>query len=55
MAQLLKLIIHEFGHEYSSDHLSEEYYRALSDIGAKMTLLALEEPKIFFNEKVAIP
>jgi len=34
--QVVALLIHEFGHEYSSDHLSEEYYEALCTIGAKM-------------------
>jgi hypothetical protein len=34
------LLIHEFGHEYSSDHLSEEYHKALSKIGAWMVRLA---------------
>lgn len=30
------LLIHEFGHEYSSNHLSEEYYDALTMIGSKL-------------------
>jgi len=30
------LIIHEFGHEYSENHLSEEYYKALTMIGSKL-------------------
>lgn len=29
------LLIHEFGHEYSEDHLSDEYHQALCDIGAR--------------------
>lgn len=29
------LIIHELGHEYSGNHLSEDYYHALTRIGAK--------------------
>ena len=32
------LIIHEFGHFYSSNHLSEQYYDGLCDIGAEMYL-----------------
>ena len=24
-----KLLIHEFGHQYSGDHLSEDYHEAL--------------------------
>ena len=36
------LIIHELGHHACSDHLSRDYYKALTRIGAK---LALVEPK----------
>ena len=34
--RITRLIIHEFGHFYSSDHLSENYYDGLCDIGAEM-------------------
>jgi hypothetical protein len=44
---VLDLIIHEFGHHYSSNHLSTEYYKALSDLGGRMTTLALERPELF--------
>ena len=27
-----RLLIHEFGHEYSADHLSEEYHEALCQL-----------------------
>lgn len=30
------LLIHEFGHEYSGNHLSEDYYSALTKIGSKL-------------------
>lgn len=33
---VLELLIHEFGHQYSLDHLSEEYYAALCRIGARL-------------------
>jgi len=45
--RVLSLLIHEFGHHYSSDHLSAEYHRALSDLGAKLTLMAINEPEVF--------
>jgi hypothetical protein len=32
--------IHEFGHQYSPDHLSAEYHEALCWIRAKVFLLA---------------
>jgi len=41
------LIIHEFGHEYSGDHLSADYYKALTDLGAKLKHLALDKPALF--------
>ncbi len=42
-----KLLIHEFGHQYSGDHLSEEYYDALCLLGAKLKKLALAKPESF--------
>lgn len=32
----LALLIHEFGHHFASNHLSEDYYDALCSIGAKL-------------------
>jgi hypothetical protein len=43
--RLDSLLIHEFGHEYSSDHLSEEYYQSLCNLGAKLKKLALVSPQ----------
>jgi hypothetical protein len=40
-----RLLIHEFGHQYSGDHLSEEYHDALCRLGAGMKRLALEKPE----------
>ncbi len=40
-----RLLIHEFGHQYSGDHLSEEYHDALCLLGAKLKRLALEKPE----------
>lgn len=37
---VVRLIIHEFGHEYSPDHLSADYHEALCRIGARMFALA---------------
>lgn len=52
IAQINDLLIHEFGHEYSHNHLSEDYYGALSMLGGKLSQLALEQPKLF-SMKVA--
>ena len=40
-----RLLIHEFGHQYSGDHLSEEYHEALCLLGARMKRLALDKPE----------
>jgi hypothetical protein len=45
--EVLRLLIHEFGHSISSDHLSSEYHDALCRLGAKLTNLALNEPEFF--------
>lgn len=45
--EVIDLVIHEFGHEYEGDHLSEAYYDALTSLGARMTRLALTKPEIF--------
>jgi hypothetical protein len=39
-----RLLIHEFGHESSGDHLSEDYHEALCRLGASLKRLALEKP-----------
>lgn len=44
-----RLLIHEFGHEYESDHLSEKYHEALCKLGAKLTDLALSNPGLFHD------
>lgn len=47
LVKIVTLVIHEFAHEKSGNHLSEEYYDALTEIGAKMAVLALEHREIF--------
>jgi hypothetical protein len=37
---VLRLLIHEFGHEHCGDHLSAQYHEAVCRIGAKLFLLA---------------
>ena len=41
------LLIHEFGHHYAGDHLSTDYFNALTKLGAKMVRLALVKPEVF--------
>jgi len=40
-----RLLIHEFGHQYCSSHLSDDYYTALCRLGARLKRVALEEPE----------
>jgi hypothetical protein len=40
-----RLLIHEFGHEYSGDHLSSDYHEALCRLGARLKNLALGRPE----------
>lgn len=44
-----RLLIHEFGHEYESDHLSDNYHKALCKLGARLTEIALNDPGFFHN------
>lgn len=45
--QMDSFLIHEFGHQYESNHLDAGYYRALTKLGAKMVELALTKPELF--------
>lgn len=47
LAPILGLILHECAHSFESNHLSERYYDALSALGGKLAVLALEEPALF--------
>jgi len=42
-----ELLIHEFGHHYSSDHLSEDYHDALCRLAARLATLTLSKPELF--------
>lgn len=42
-----ELLIHELGHHYSGDHLSEGYHDALCSLGARLAFLALRKPEMF--------
>jgi hypothetical protein len=42
-----RLLVHEFAHHYEADHLSERYYDALADLGARLARLALNTPDLF--------
>ena len=46
----LDLLIHEYGHHYCGDHLAADFHRALTRLGAKMTMLAVKDPGAFYAE-----
>lgn len=39
-------LIHEFGHEFCGDHLSADYYRALTKLGAKLAFAVATDPTL---------
>jgi hypothetical protein len=47
---MVDLIIHELGHFYESNHLSESYYHALSKIGAQLSMVACDRRSEKFQE-----
>jgi len=47
-----RLFLHEAAHQFSSDHLSEEYHDALCLLGARLKKLALEKPDEFRRFRV---
>jgi len=51
-ARVLSLLLHELAHHLAVNHLSDEYYEALSSLGGKLAVLALEEPTIFETHSV---
>ncbi len=42
-----RLIIHELGHEFAANHLSEQYHDGLSTLGARIKRAALDDPEWF--------
>ena len=47
LADVLRLIVHEFAHEYESNHLSENYHKACTRLAGKLAVLALQKPEGF--------
>ena len=45
--EIAELILHEFGHWYSDDHLSAAFHESQSRMGAKLSVLALKSPSLF--------
>ena len=41
------LLIHEFAHQYESNHLATAFYDALTKIGARFTDIAIDDPAFF--------
>jgi len=45
--EIVRLVIHEFGHHFSGDHLAKEYHDALCRLGAGTARFALKHPEMF--------
>ena len=41
------LLLHELGHEFESNHLSADFYKTLTRLGAKLARLVLSDPAFF--------
>ena len=41
-----ELLLHEFAHQYESDHLSRSFYDAIARLGASLCELAIEQPEL---------
>lgn len=51
--EINKLLIHEYGHHYSSNHLSSEYHDALCDLGARLAEWMANEARAEYAEELA--
>jgi hypothetical protein len=45
--EIESLLIHEFGHHKANNHLSDDYFDALTEYGAKLSVLKLCQPELF--------
>ncbi len=45
--EINELILHEFAHEYASDHFTREFYDSVGRIGARLVNLGLQSPGLF--------
>lgn len=49
LATVVDLVIHELGHHFTSDHLSDKYHNALTWLAAQTAVLALKQPEVFLR------
>lgn len=47
LADVVDLMLHEFGHSVSDNHLDAEYHRAVTRMAGRLVVLALREPALF--------
>jgi len=47
LSEKLPIILHELAHHYAANHLSDEFHRAVGDLGSKGIRLALTNPALF--------
>lgn len=51
---VLDLLLHEFAHDFEANHLSSAYHNACTGLGAKLAVLALNNPEVF-DRKSYVP
>jgi len=44
--RVVDLLLHELGHEYASNHLSDDHYQALSSSGARLAFAVAKDPSL---------
>ena len=49
------VFVHEFGHHFEGNHLSDDYFHALTNLGARSTMLALKSPDLFKVLPAVVP
>lgn len=56
--EMNQILLHEFAHQYTLKHLTEEYHEALCRLGARLGSVALRTPEVFdpvhYTESVEI-
>ncbi len=52
---ITELMLHEYAHHFSGNHLSSDYHDALCKLGAKLAELALTRPELFDLAQAPVP
>jgi hypothetical protein len=50
MDRVVDFVVHELGHYFEGNHLSDNYHKALTRMAGQLVKLAIDEPKLFKGE-----